>query len=793
MERVVCFILFSLIIQLNGFSFPGGQNSTGAGGDISFGKILVTETYAKQNWVNATVAEGDTLWSVTTGGFLKWSKDGTLLERYYPKDGLMHIWSTALAIDSSGNKWIGSKYGCLSKFDGQNWSIFDLYKDWAGTPEIRSIVVDSLNNLWVAAGSDLVFFDGSFWTKYTSEIDGKIYSLEMDKNGILWLGTHNGVFRFDGEEFIKEEGPAPVYDIAIDENNNKWLAAGPFISKIEGYNNSSYYSYRIDSYLEIEPWIRTIEVDDGMIWLGSYNYGIIQFDIENDRMVNLNTGNSGLLPGRVQDIFISESGDTYFSTGDLDTEGGITRYNKGNWKTYKTESPFAHDFVMCLHEDQQQNIWAGTYGAGASMFDGRDWKKFPFLNHVLKIKSDTLNNIWFATKSQGIWKYNWEDWFHYGANVGLPSQHVNDIQFDDQGNLWFVMRKFREGEVGGAGMYDGENWTFYTTQNSDICSGDLLALAIDDENNVWFGSDTSGVSVYDGESFTHYNPPSEIKDIEVDGKGNIWVGTVGKQKSNYMYDGSNWVKYNPENSGIHQYRINSIAIDSHNYVWFGSGSGIASTEWYLNLSIYNGYDWVNFGINNYGIAGWEIQDIIFDSNHNFWIATYNGITKGKLKKPFSVEAGIDPNSAGSVEGEGKYVEGEKVTLQAIPYEGYEFVNWTDDEDNELSEEAVYSFEMPAEDLWFEANFNSLTGLLKEDVSRKIDIYPNPATEYIRVASRERRINKIVISNLSGSIVYNNVLNDLKIRISTVDFDPGVYVMGIYTAKGFYRKRFVVTD
>jgi ligand-binding sensor domain-containing protein len=789
MKKIVCFLLLSLIIHLNGFSFQGGKNITGADGSPSFGKILVTETYAKQNWVNETVAEGDTLWSITTGGFLKWLKDGTLLERYYPQDGLMHIWSTALAIDSSGNKWIGSKYGCLTKFDGKNWSTYDLYENWALRYKISSIVVDSHNNLWIAAGSDLVFFDGNFWTKYTSELDGKIYSMAMDQDDILWLGTREGLYSFNGEEFTKHYTPSPVDAIAIDQNNNKWLANHRGISR---YKDAEVTYFAMDDYIDFVPWIKSIDANDDFIWLGTYDHGALQLDIKNDTMANFTTDNSALLPGRVQDVFISDSENIYFSTGDLDTEGGITRYNQGKWKTYKAESPFAHDFVMCLHEDQQQNIWAGTFGAGASMYDGKNWTKYPFLNRVRQIKSDSMNNIWIATEG-GIWKYNWKEWVNYGTNVGLPNQHVNDIKFDDQGNLWFVMRNFGGVGLGGAGMYDGENWTFYTTQNSDICSDDLLALAIDDENNVWFGSDTSGVSMYDGDGFTHYEPPSVIRDIEVDKNGNIWVATAIKEKSTYMYDGSNWTKYNPSNSGIHQYHINTIAVDSNNCVWFGSGKGMLSTDWYLNLSVYNGTDWVNFGINNYDIAGWEIQDIIFDRDHNFWIATYNGITKGKLKKPFSVETAVNPNSSGWVEGEGTYVEGEKVTLEAVPNKGYEFENWTDDRDNELSEAAVYSFEMPAEDLWLEANFNSLTGLSEEDFSRKIEIYPNPAPEFINITSSEIKINRIVISNLSGSIVYSNVMNAMKIRISTADFDPGVYLMGIYTAKGLYQKRFVVTD
>ena len=68
---------------------------------------------------------------------------------------------------------------------------------------------------------------------------------------------------------------------------------------------------------------------------------------------------------------------------------------------------------------------------------------------------------------------------------------------------------------------------------------------------------------------------------------------------------------------------------------------------------------------------------------------------------------VEPEGAGTVQGGGSYPEDHMVTLTAIPDIFYEFVNWTDADNNEVSDEASFVFQMPAEDVTLTANFSPL--------------------------------------------------------------------------------------
>lgn len=75
---------------------------------------------------------------------------------------------------------------------------------------------------------------------------------------------------------------------------------------------------------------------------------------------------------------------------------------------------------------------------------------------------------------------------------------------------------------------------------------------------------------------------------------------------------------------------------------------------------------------------------------------------------FSLNLVAQPATGGTTEGEGDYEAGETVTVSANPNEGYQFLYWTDEDNNELSNQESFEFVMPAEDVTLIANFSFKT-------------------------------------------------------------------------------------
>ena len=84
---------------------------------------------------------------------------------------------SAIAIDKSGNKWIGTEGGGLVKFDGKNWIVYNTLNSGLPVDTINSITIDDLKNIWIAAGTNygrtgIAKFNGADWTLYNPSNSG---------------------------------------------------------------------------------------------------------------------------------------------------------------------------------------------------------------------------------------------------------------------------------------------------------------------------------------------------------------------------------------------------------------------------------------------------------------------------------------------------------------------------------------------------------------------------------------------------------------------------------------------
>lgn len=83
----------------------------------------------------------------------------------------------------------------------------------------------------------------------------------------------------------------------------------------------------------------------------------------------------------------------------------------------------------------------------------------------------------------------------------------------------------------------------------------------------------------------------------------------------------------------------------------------------------------------------NFKDSTFTTNITAGVITNENI---KLKALYMINVNVNPTNSGVINGVGSYVEGELAELEAIPNEGYNFINWTEN-DNEVSDSALYSF------------------------------------------------------------------------------------------------------
>lgn len=214
-------------------------------------------------------------------------------------------------------------------------------------------------------------------------------------------------------------------------------------------------------------------------------------------------------------------------------------------------------------------------------------------------------------------------WKTYLFNSSYDSNNnINVLTFDQQGGIWVGTNR--------AGLKflspEGE-LTSYTIANSELTSDLITALAVDNDNRVWIGTD-AGLNLLkpDGDWILYTKENSALQDdwvegLVIDHQNRVWTVT-GYELFALSPDGS-WQAFNPPYG---EENVAAIAVDSTGKVWIGIH---AVSKPALYMMDANG-KWKSFDIKS-------VDDLAIDDQNRIWVSTsYQGDvimidTDGKMK------------------------------------------------------------------------------------------------------------------------------------------------------------------
>jgi hypothetical protein len=148
-----------------------------------------------------------------------------------------------------------------------------------------------------------------------------------------------------------------------------------------------------------------------------------------------------------------------------------------------------------------------------------------------------------------------------------------------------------------------------------------------------------------------------------------------------------------------------------------------------------------------------------------------------IVKTAEITASILPANSGIVDGAGVYKSGQTVELTATANPDYEFSNWTIN-GSVVSNNRVYSFEV-TQDTTLVANFKEIGTEIKNiDSDYKIQLFPNPTSDYIRIELVDNQIQKIRLYSLTGGNLITENIDQKSLDINISDLINGIYILEI---------------
>ena len=147
-------------------------------------------------------------------------------------------------------------------------------------------------------------------------------------------------------------------------------------------------------------------------------------------------------------------------------------------------------------------------------------------------------------------------------------------------------------------------------------------------------------------------------------------------------------------------------------------------------------------------------------------------------------------NAGTVTGEGSFLSNAIAHISATPFEGFDFVKWTRNDDEVVSTDADYQFNMPNSNLTLTAHFDNGNYVNKPE-EFQLKVFPNPSQNYLIIKSASI-ISNISISDIGGKVFLAQCLNNNEFRLDH-NWNPGVYIFTIETANGVFVTKLLTIE
>jgi ligand-binding sensor domain-containing protein len=493
---------------------------------------------------------------------------------------------------------------------------------------INAICQDQRGFIWIGTFDGLNRYDGYSFQVYrnkagdtTSLRSNAIFSLYEDRAHRLWIGTLGGGLHL----FLPERDAFQSYNLGLEKNvircffedsrGNFWIGTNdglllfdPDKKKVlKRITHNPQQPASICSNL-----INDICEDrDQNLWIATPDAGLDRLDNKTgDFIHHTHTGftNTSLSDNNLTRLYAAPDGFVWIGTRNK----GLLRFNPATNEflslPVKVEAfdkdALAHFMVTCILPESSDKLWIGTQGGGLSLLDSRTLT-YTHYRHVEDDKGSLSKNV------------------------------ISSIFKDKRKNLWIGTTG------GGLNFHDRKRKPFFVLSNkpsdkNSLSKNSVLSVIEDHNRKFWIGTDEGGLNYFDKEhnQITRFTfDPSKphglshhvVSDLLEDRDANIWIGFSSNGIDRYSPTTNIFRHYSADMDGFG--RLSSSWIfclyqDRKGRIWAGTNGGG------LNLFDPKSTDGIYFMHNEnivQSISNNYVTDVLEDSRGRLWVGTWEGL------------------------------------------------------------------------------------------------------------------------------------------------------------------------
>ena len=341
--------------------------------------------------------------------------------------------------------------------------------------------------------------------------NNSITDIEQDQFGFLWIGTADGLNRYDGYQFTVYH-PSPEDSTSISDS---------FISTLESDQ-------------------------DGTLWIGTQKGGVNYYDFDYNIFKKVGIGSfsdrqTDFFVSHGQAIVIEENNIIWVGTGQ-----GIAKIPILN-KIDQLEFMISDLAVNSLFKDQNDIIWVGTSSGLFSLSPNRQsitdvvGLSSELTGAVMALTEDSQGNLIVGCKN-GLFIRNKEKWQEVKTirnHVPTSFNNINAVTTDSHGRIWVAGQQGLEVIEASLNTYKVNQSELEVLRRNNLDKENIQSLFLDKEENLWIGTANNGlIRLYlSDEHFPVYRQnlnslaggttENTIRSILADQGDEIWLGSYG--------------------------------------------------------------------------------------------------------------------------------------------------------------------------------------------------------------------------------------------------------------------------
>lgn len=478
-----------------------------------------------------------------------------------------------------------------------------------------------------------------------------VLAIAQTQDGYLWLGTEEGLSRYDGVRFVTFDSSnsglkdSTVRALLVDRQNTLWV--GTQNGGLSKYEDGHFSAVSIPTQASNSSVSTLLEDQAGTIWVGTDNSGLIELGKGKYRRF---TSSNGLPDNGIVSLSEGRDGALW-----IVTHRGLSQLRQDRFTHFGAQEGLASDDVRAVRVDHEGGVWVGTANGLNKIVSGRilTFTKKDGLggNEITSLFEDRAHSLWIGTASSGLSRLADGKFSFISGDTTVGGTDIGAFFEDRQGDLWIG--------TGGHGLVGLQEGAFATLTTRDgLASNSILPVFEDAQGNLWIGSDSGltrrghgktrifttndglpsdfvfsitqdksgaiwvstrlGISRIVGDHVQTFTakegwPKAFSLCLFADRKGNVWIGT---REGLSRFDGHSIYTFTV-NEGLPANFVRSIQEDLAGTLWVGTAAGLTA---YSNGSFrtYTTQD---------GLSGNAVQSIYCDRDNVLWLATSKGLSR----------------------------------------------------------------------------------------------------------------------------------------------------------------------